>query len=555
VVIRPPRRFALVLHTHLPWVLHHGRWPHGADWLSEAVAGSYLPLLRVFTRRAREGRPLGVTLGLSPVLCEQLAHPDFADEFRFWVENRLEAASDDHERFEAEGRDDQTLLARRWERFYRGTLEDFFGPHGTNLVARFRRLEESGAIEIITCAATHGYLPLLGTPGAVERQIAVACRTHRRHFGRDPRGIWLPECAYRPPGPWVSPLGARWNESWRAGVDEVLAKHGLEFFFVDAHLVADGAPLGISSPGEWRYEHENAPSEERGPMPRGAFAVEPSGIACFARDVPTASQVWSREGGYPGDPDYLDFHKRHHASGLRYWAVTDPRGDLAGKRLYRPTAAHARARVHARHLLELVAGSSADDGDRGDGTTCAMYDTELFGHWWFEGPEFLGRVFDGAAGEGVRFESAGAALDRGGASDRRTLREGSWGEGGAHQVWLNPQTRGVWSAVHAVERRFERAAARLGAGAAGPLAERAMRQAAREVLLLEASDWPFLITNGSARDYARDRVRGHAADALRLVELALRWATGAPPTDREVERLAVCEARDSLFADLDWRPD
>src|SRR5262249_13316364 len=128
-VTRPERRLALVLHTHLPWVLHHGRWPHGVDWLNEAVAGSYLPLLRVLSKRARAGRPLGVTLGLSPVLCEQLAHPDFADEFRFWLENRLEAASDDHERFDAEGRDAEAALARRWERFYRGTLEDFFGPH------------------------------------------------------------------------------------------------------------------------------------------------------------------------------------------------------------------------------------------------------------------------------------------------------------------------------------------------------------------------------------------------------------------------------------------
>jgi len=553
-VTRPGRRFALVLHTHLPWVMHHGRWPHGSEWLSEAVAGSYLPLLRVLSKRAREDAPPGVTLGLSPVLCEQLAHPDFPDEFRLFLEIKGEAAAADRTRFTAEGRAAEAALARRWERFFRGTLEDFFGPHGTNLVARFRRLEEAGAIEIITCAATHGYLPLLGTPHAVTRQVTVARRAHRRHFGRDPRGIWLPECAYRPPGPWRSPLGARWDEPWRAGTDEILAGEGLEFFFVDAHLAAGGRPPGISSEHEAFLASDEAEVRwpDSGVAPSGAFRVEPSGLACFARDIPTASQVWSREGGYPGDPDYLDFHKRRDPGGLRYWAVTDPRGSLDHKRLYRPAEAKSRARVHARHLLDMIAHSPRGEGE--EPLVCALYDTELFGHWWFEGPEFLARCFDGAASAGVHLETAATELDRRGARGRVRLQEGSWGEGGAHQVWLNERTLDLWRAVHAVERRYERVASRLAANGPTPLVERAMRQALREVLLLEASDWPFLITNGSAADYARERVRGHAADALRLIDLAARWATGAPPTDREAERLAVCEERDSLFVDLQWRP-
>ena len=538
----------LVLHSHLPWVLHHGRWPHGTDWLCEAAAECYLPLFRLLQARTAEQGQLGITLGLSPVLCEQLAHADFPNDFRDYLEMKRTAAREDRERFATEGREVEAGLARRWERFYRETMEDFFGPHGTSLVARFRRLEQRGAIEIITSAATHAYLPLLGTAGSVERQIGLAREVHRRHFGRDPRGIWIPELAYRPPGAWRSPVRANASEAWREGVDQVLARSGFEYFFVDAHLATGGAPIAATSIGgasEPARRGEHASGELS-----GAFRVEPSGLACFARDWRTAEQVWSREGGYPGDPDYLEFHRRNHPGGLRYWAVTDVRTALGDKRVYRPGRARARAAEHARHLIESLERAGSDHPAS---SVAALYDTELFGHWWFEGVDFLGEFLQRAGSAGIALETASESLARHGTRGRARLAEGSWGEGGGHHVWLQESTLGAWRVIHAIERRFERVAARLEQLPPSPRIERAMAQALRELLLLESSDWTFLITRGAAADYAEARWRGHARDALHLLGIAARSGADAPATDREMEQLAACETRDSLFPGLDWR--
>ena len=225
--------FTFVLHAHIPWVLHHGRWPHGVDWLNEAVAETYLPLWRVLHDRAEDGRTLGVTLGFTPVLCEQLAHPDFHREFVGYVEQKIAAAAEDRAWFTRSGESALAALATRWERFYRSSLEDFMGPQGPNLVARYRRLEERGAIEVITCGATHGYLPLLSSDRAAAGQLRTAVTTHRRHFGRTPRGVWLPECAYRPAGPWRPPPASAAPPVTRRGLEELLAEQGLGYFFVE----------------------------------------------------------------------------------------------------------------------------------------------------------------------------------------------------------------------------------------------------------------------------------------------------------------------------------
>ncbi|TMQ73444.1 MAG: DUF1957 domain-containing protein, partial [Candidatus Eisenbacteria bacterium] len=406
--------FTLVLHSHLPWVLHHGRWPHGIDWLNEATAETYLPLWRVLETRARAGKPLGVTLGLTPVLCEQLAHSDFHKEFVSYLENKLQAARDDRALLSRTDESEMAALAERWEAFYRSALEDFRGPHGPNLVARFRRLEEQGAIEIITCAATHGYLPLLSSDAAAEEQIRVAVAAHRRHFGRAPRGIWLPECAYRPAGAWPSPAmdrtgGLTRTPRQRAGLETLLARHGLEYFFVDTHLVSGGKPLGVYADRFEALRHLTRGAESPEPAtenrPYFPYRVGPEvRVCCFGRDPVTALQVWSGEHGYPGDGVYLDFHKKRFPGGHRYWRVTHPKADLADKQPYRPADAEARAPEHARHFVDLLQ-RTLDQIERRDTEpiACAMFDTELFGHWWFEGPRFLGAVIDAAAArDGLR---------------------------------------------------------------------------------------------------------------------------------------------------------
>ncbi|HET9328693.1 MAG TPA: 1,4-alpha-glucan branching protein domain-containing protein [Candidatus Eisenbacteria bacterium] len=557
--------FTLVLHSHLPWVLHHGRWPHGVDWLNEAAAETYLPLWRLLEKRARSGQPLGVALGLTPVLCEQLAHPDFTKEFATYLETKLEAAREDRAALSRTGESEMAALAERWETFYRASLEDFLGPHGSNLVARFRRLEERGAIEIITCGATHGYLPLLSSDAAAEEQLRVAVATHRRHFGRAPRGVWLPECAYRPAGPWPSPVMERAGSlprarRERAGIESLLARHGLEYFFVDTHLVSGGKPLGVYADRFEALRHlaretdaSTAPAIARRPYVPYRVGDE-ARVCCFGRDPETALQVWSGEHGYPGDGVYLDFHKKRFPGGHRYWRVTHPKADLAEKQVYQPGAAEARAPEHARHFVELLVRTLSQDATRGaQPIACAMFDTELFGHWWFEGPQFLGAVIDAAAQAGVQPQLPSAYLRDHPADHVISLSEGSWGEGGGHQVWLNADTRWTWDHVHRSEERYERLVRDAVGRPADPLLDRLLAQAGRELLLLEASDWQFLITTVAARDYAEQRLSAHATDFDRLAVLAERRIQMGSLNQGDENFLSDCERRDSVFAEYDWR--
>ena len=551
--------FTFVLHSHLPWVLHHGRWPHGVDWLNEAAAETYLPLWRALSERAARGGSLGVTLDLSPVLCEQLAHPDFHREFVLYLEQKIAAAVEDRATFNRTGETHLASLADRWERFYRAALEDFHGPHGMNLVTRFRRLEEGGTIEIITCGATHGYFPLLSNDSAVHGQVRTACTAHRRHFGHDPRGIWLPECAYRPGGPWTSPVAPEAGPVPRRGVEELLAPQGIRYFFVDRHLLTGGKPLGVYADRFAALRHvvreDRVPGGTPEHLPYRAYRVGESPVCCFGRDSATALQVWSGEHGYPGDGAYLDFHKKRFPGGHRYWAVTHPRADLAHKRPYDPAMAEAQTPLHAAHFVALL-GRVLDEArtqQKAAPIVCAMFDTELFGHWWFEGPRFLGEVLDRAAEGGLELTTASQYLERHPATEAVALPEGSWGDGGHHQVWLNEHTRWTWPLVHAAEKRFE-ALARAAAGSAPePLLDRLLRQAGRTLLLLESSDWQFLITTFSARDYAELRLSGHVADFERLAALAERRAQGGQLSEAEEQFVTECERRDSVFPDFDWR--
>ncbi|HKR96881.1 MAG TPA: DUF1957 domain-containing protein, partial [Candidatus Angelobacter sp.] len=193
------------LHSHLPYVVNHGTWPHGMEWLHEAAAETYLPLLRVFGELEQQGLALKANVNLSPILLEQLAHPVFKDEFPKYLLRKIQAAHKDAEDFGLQGEQHMVQVARFWQHFYEQALRQF-DDLSSDIIRGFRHFYESGAIEIITCGATHGYFPLLGTDASIRAQVKTGVETHQKYFGKKPRGIWLPECGYRPAGPWEFPV-------------------------------------------------------------------------------------------------------------------------------------------------------------------------------------------------------------------------------------------------------------------------------------------------------------------------------------------------------------
>lgn len=556
----PRGHFLLTLHSHLPLVLGHGRWPHGSDWLSEVTIGCYLPLLEQFRRLAAGESRTPVTLNLSPVLCEQLAHPSYRPEIEAFLHQRLESVDENRAHFERTSQAPLADLTRFWERNYRRVLEQFVALDG-DILGEIRRLAEAGMVELMTSAATHGYLPLLAREESIDLQLRVGKATHMRHFGSTPRGAWLPECGYRPRYEWTPPAGPLKGKvrRRRRGIEEFLAAHRLEYFVTDAHLLRGGEPLSAYRDYYPALRAVRAgaehPTYARDRTPYRPYVVASRGgvgeAVAFTRDPRTTLQVWSREVGYPGHGSYLEFHKKHFPGGIRYWGVTDPKSDLGAKVIYDPQAAEESAGGHAAHFARLVGDVLDTEGAKSSYpiVTCNPYDTELFGHWWFEGPVFISNVLSRLPALGVEVDTLGNYLDRHAPAEAITLLEGSWGEGGDHRVWLNRDAEWTWEMAYAAEEEFWT----LAGGVAWedrPVLQRILAQLARELLLLQASDWQFLITTWAARNYAESRFAEHYAHFTRLGLLLRRVAEGQAPQAADEEFLAGREAQDFPFPDV-----
>jgi 1,4-alpha-glucan branching enzyme len=538
-------------------VVNHGRWPHGSDWLNEAAFECYLPLLEVAHRLVADGISPKWTINISPVLTEQLASAEFQKELAFYYDNVMRACVDSRAYFKKEGLNDIVELTHFWERFYERMWE-LHRRIGGDIPGTFADLQRGGHIEIITCAATHGYLPLLSRDESIRLQLRTAVETHRRHFGAAPRGIWLPECAYRPRYEWTPPAGQhRGDRRLRPGVEEMLAEYNLEYFVADAHLVAAAAPVFLYRdyvPRKTQLEAAMPDVSGKAPLsPYQPYRVASRGgtgsAVAFFRDPKTTLQVWSREHGYPGEYAYLEFHKKHFPGGLRFWRITDASGDLGRKIVYDPKLAADKVTGHARHFVELVAETLRHASAQAPAVVCSPYDAELFGHWWFEGPLFLDQIAREMTRARVTRATLGETLEMVPPTRTVALPEGSWGEGGDHRVWLNRDTEWTWDRVYSAESEWADHLKRLP-GANGDL-RRVITQATRELLLLQASDWQFLITTQAARDYAERRVAEHYAEFKRLSEMARSLEDGQALSADAAEMLRRLEREDFVFAPLD----
>jgi len=420
-----------------------------------------------------------------------------------------------------------------------------------DLVGALRGLEDAGRLELMGSAATHGFLPLLARDESIRLQLAVGIAEHRRLFGRRPAGCWLPECAYRPRGPW-HPWPSAPRVGIRRGIEEHMADAGFHYFFVDAHLAGAGDPFGIYGDPAMPMAHQPgahlpAPTSR---SPHRAYQAgpgrAPGPVSVLVRDPRSSRQVWSRYEGYPGDGRYLEFHKIRWPGGLKLWRVTDRDGDLASKQPYDPAEAAALASEHAAHFAGVLAAIATEDTGLRGGVISAPFDTELFGHWWFEGPRFLDALYRRlAAGDPVHPVTAAAHLDAWPPRTGLRLTAGSWGAGGDFGMWLNQRTAWTWERLWPLEEAFwDVTPAALASRDARPV----LAQAARELLLAQASDWQFVISTGTAADYAERRLREHCDGAENLVRAL---AAGTPDELASARVHAADLARtDDLFPDI-----
>lgn len=522
--------FGLVLHTHIPYVRKHGKWPFGEEWLFEAISETYLPLLMAFEELREEGINFGVTIGLTPILMEQLNDEYIKREFEAYMERKLEAMKEDLTKYEGD-----LGSAVRYMYNYFSKVYSHWKKIKGDILGELKRLQDEGYIEVIGSAATHGYLPLLDRDEAIESQIANGILTYEKYFGRKPRGIWLPECAYRPEGFWQSPSSG--EVVWREGLEKILQRYEVEFFFVESHLIDEG-------PASFGYG-QVIPAKKPKSTLRPYF-IKGTNIAVFGRNRETGHQVWSADMGYPGDFWYREFHKKAPKSGGQYWRITSKDIDIGAKEPYVPERAMERVEEHSKHFVNLVKKLLRDyEKEHGEkGIVVAPYDTELYGHWWFEGIEWIKKVLRLMEEEGIRSTTISNFLKNyRGHRYEIELPEGSWGMYGTHYTWWNSEVEWMWEHIHLAERRMVALASNyLGEDEFG---DRVLEQLGRELLLLESSDWPFLITTGQARFYGRKRLLEHANYFHRLANSLVEYFKKGEFREKEV--LEAVEEIDNPF--------
>ena len=517
---------ALVLHTHLPYVRHpeHDDFLE-EDWLFEAITETYIPLIHVFEGLLAERIPFRITMSMSPPLLAMLRDELLQRRYLRHLEQLIELARREMDR--TAGQPEFALLAKMYYDSFTAARETFANRYGCDLTRAFRMLQDAGGLELITCGATHGFLPLMdGNRKAIGAQIRVARQYHEETFGRPPRGIWLPECGYAP------------------GIDEFLAEEGIEFFILDTHGVLYASPrpkYGIYAP---------------------VFCE--SGVAAFGRDTESSKQVWSSKEGYPGDFRYRDFYRDigfdldyeyigpflhsigvRTNTGIKYHRIT---GDTNYKEAYRPGEAIDLAAAHAGNFMfnrEKQIEYLCTLIDRKP-IIVAPYDAELFGHWWYEGPKWLDFLIRKIAfdQQTVSLASPLDYLEEYSVNQVTQPTMSSWGYKGYNEFWLDGTNDWIYRHLHKASSRMVKLASE-HPQSLGTL-RRALDQAARELLLAQSSDWAFIMKTGTVVEYAVDRTCKHIKRFTRLFE-------DIESNSVDEAWLSDIEGKDNIFPNIDYR--
>jgi len=479
---------AFILHAHLPYVRKNEKNSLEEDWFFQAVLECYIPLIRVLEESIRsEPDNSKLTISLSPTLITLFQSSELQGKFPEWINTRI--------RLLEELPEDQ----RNASKFLLKNMTDqlsYWEKYSGNLIHRFKYFLETGCLDIITCAATHGYLPILReNPETVSGQIKTAIRHHQSTFNVKPLGIWLPECAYY------------------ENLDQILNECGIRYAVLDGHGILNSKPRP-------RY---------------GVYApiCSKNGVAFFGRDSQSTLPVWSAKEGFPGDASYREYHKdlgwelplnklkEHGISsvrplGLKLYRITDNAISLGEKEFYKEKLAEKKAEEHAISYLsrrsEQLRKLNIDYNF--NPILIAPFDAELFGHWWYEGPIFLRNIFKHSKKHLIKLTHLREILSFSPQLQVCEPSPSSWGQGGFHNYWLNDTNAWIVPEITKAGSTFVEINSK---NIENELSKRILMQAARELLLSESSDWSFILRAGTTTDLAKERIQRHLSRFWKLI--------------------------------------
>ncbi len=481
---------ALVLHAHLPYVRHPEYEEFlEEDWFYEAVTETYIPLIDVFDKLIDDGIDFSLTMSFTPTLIAMFVDSLLQHRYLRYLDRLIELSNREVERTRWQSEFNELALMYHWK--LTNARHIFVDKYQHNLTNAFKKFQDLGKIEIITSAATHGYLPLMTiNRNAIRAQIQTGVHHHKKYLGKHPQGMWLPECGYDP------------------GMDELIKEFDIKFFITDAHGILHASPrpkYGIFAP-----------------------IYCPSGVAAFGRDLESSKQVWSAKEGYPGDYHYRDFYRDigydldyeyikpyiHHlgirkCTGIKYYKITGPTDH---KEPYIPSIAQEKAAEHAGNFMfnrEKQVEHLYDFMKRNP-IIVAPYDAELFGHWWYEGPDWLNLLIRKIVHDQktIKLITPIEYLERHSRNQVSTPSLSSWGWKGYSEVWLEGSNDWIYRHLHRAADKMVELAQSYPNGA-DILTRRALNQAARELLLAQSSDWAFIMKTGTMVDYAIKRTKDH----------------------------------------------
>ncbi len=521
----PPNNYlgklAIVLHAHLPYVKKNEKNSLEEDWLFQAILECYIPLLQVIEASKKEDpKNTKLTISLSPTLLTLLQNNKIQKTFPSWIKTRIDFLIDLPNKEKAASE----FLMRNIKDKY-----EYWEECSGNLIERFKQLNISGNIDILTCAATHGYLPILReNPETVIGQINTAIRSHENIFGAKPLGIWLPECAYY------------------ELLDQILFNCGIRYAVLDGHGILNGSPrprYGVYAPISSR-----------------------NGVAFFGRDSESTLPVWSSKEGFPGDRVYREFHKdlgwelppsklkekgipTSRPLGLKFHRITNNNSSLGKKEFYIENEAIKKVEEHAdnyllsrsKQLMNLTLSTTFEP------LLVAPFDAELFGHWWYEGPRFIEFILKKSNKYSIQLTNLKEILIQKPNLQICDPSPSSWGQGGYHNYWLNDKNAWIVPEITRAGSVFVELSLKKFND---DFSIRLLEQAARELLLSQSSDWSFILRAGTTTELAKERIDRHLLRFWKLIEMIKKKSIV------DIKFLENIEEEDKIFPDIkieDWQ--